>query len=447
MPTKIQQIIELFQKKFRKKKGTEEETLSNVFDEKSESKEPEDADMSNEKLEKTSMLAGDHGKIFGVSRPVVVGIGVFFFVVFSLAFIFASTDDSGSTKKDNKPAQTQEIANNKNNKSGSNLPNDYESLAKTDKNGRPQQGQNTGNKPGTVQAQHTTSQSTRPASETVATSDPSPRISTVPRASVVSAPYSQPYMLPSQAAAIGRQAAQAAAAEDAPKPATPVQKAEAAAKKVKDEFASAIAFALGGSSTETADASASGGSAPETAATPSTATSTVGYTPALDNTVTAGTVIPAMLMTGINTDAPGEVTAQILSDVYDYSGTNLLIPAGSQLIGKYDNSGGGTGRVPVTFSTLVSSADGSSWAIGNSMSAIDGSGFLGIPGDVHNHTARNLGKGLLNSAIQALGTIGVDRVTYDMSGAFNRLADDARPTTTVKPGTEFNIYVTQNIAF
>ncbi|MCR6630486.1 MAG: TrbI/VirB10 family protein, partial [Magnetospirillum sp.] len=54
--------------------------------------------------------------------------------------------------------------------------------------------------------------------------------------------------------------------------------------------------------------------------------------------VLAGTVIAASLLTGLNSDLPGLVTAQVTENVYDtVTGTVLLIPQGSRLIGSYDS--------------------------------------------------------------------------------------------------------------
>ena len=67
-------------------------------------------------------------------------------------------------------------------------------------------------------------------------------------------------------------------------------------------------------------------------------------------------MIPAMLFSGINTDAPGQVIAQIMADVYDTAThSTLLIPAGSRIVGKLDTSSKtkGSGRVGVVFSTLL----------------------------------------------------------------------------------------------
>ena len=52
----------------------------------------------------------------------------------------------------------------------------------------------------------------------------------------------------------------------------------------------------------------------------------------------AGTVIPAALVTGINSDLPGQVIANVTEAVYDTAtGRYLMIPQGSRLIGRYDS--------------------------------------------------------------------------------------------------------------
>ncbi len=51
----------------------------------------------------------------------------------------------------------------------------------------------------------------------------------------------------------------------------------------------------------------------------------------------AGAVIPAALITGLRSDLPGEVTAQVTEDCYDSpTGKILLVPQGAKLIGQYD---------------------------------------------------------------------------------------------------------------
>ena len=52
----------------------------------------------------------------------------------------------------------------------------------------------------------------------------------------------------------------------------------------------------------------------------------------------AGSVIEAALLTGLRSDLPGQITAQVTANVYDSpTGQVLLIPQGSRLLGEYDS--------------------------------------------------------------------------------------------------------------
>lgn len=449
--SKFQDLKDFVLKKLHKKRGDDADMLDGGGGGGKDGKDaPLEGEMSNKKIAATSMLDGDHGKIFGVSRPIVVGIGIFFFVVFALAFIFASDDSSEQKATDPNQKTEDKIAKNKNGATSSkSLPNDYEQLAKETRQNQAKPGQPSGqpskNAAGTVQAQRQTSSEPSAAPASV------PAISSVPRASIVGS-YSQPYTLPSQAAPLPSipqtpVTSESAGTQQPAAPATVTDRAAAAAKELENSMKSAISFALGGGdggSSDGTDATADAGTASVSSSTP--AASSVTYTPADENTLTAGTIIPAMLLTGINTDAPGQVAAQVLSDVYDYTGTNLLVPAGSQVLGTVSGTDGSSGRVSVTFNTLVT-PNGDSWNVGSSFQAIDGEGYSGIVGHVHNHTARNLGAGILKSALSALSTINVDRVTLDASSITDRFDNTYKPTTTVDPGYQFNVYVTNSIHF
>lgn len=99
MVSKFQDLKDFVLKKLHKKRGDDADMLDGGGG-KDGKDAPLEGEMSNKKIAATSMLDGDHGKIFGVSRPIVVGIGIFFFVVFALAFIFASDDSSNQKATD-----------------------------------------------------------------------------------------------------------------------------------------------------------------------------------------------------------------------------------------------------------------------------------------------------------------------------------------------------------
>ncbi len=77
--------------------------------------------------------------------------------------------------------------------------------------------------------------------------------------------------------------------------------------------------------------------------------------PASRYIVQAGSVIPAALITGIRSDLPGEITAQVTENVYDSpSGKFLLIPQGARLVGQYDSQiSFGQSRVLLVWTRII----------------------------------------------------------------------------------------------
>lgn len=442
-------ILEVFHRKSKVKK---EEDGQVVPSEEETSTKGMDTDIPEGNK---SMLKGDHGRIFGLSKPVVQGIIIFFVIVFGLAFFYAASDDS----EDQKPAKsgsTSDIADSVRAQGGSTggLSDDYGTLARANAirsqtpGGRDMQTQNPDGMPkGLQQTDGMPMEQTLDGVRAVPAQPPT--VAGVPPRSVVvpaqpgGAAYSQNYALPQQ----NPEEAQRAEAE------------RSAAERLKERLQSAIAFAGfgdkgSGGSTPQQSGDASAQMADGSAGTTQTPTVYRGsasptYQEPSDHTVTAGTLIPAMLLTGINTDAPGPVIAQIMADVYDVNGMSLIIPAGSRVLGKIGGAegskSGATGRIGISFDTIVL-PNGGAWNIGQSMMAVDGIGYSGVRGKLHRHTGSNFMKGIMNSAFTALSTLAVDRVTLDAS-AFSSLTEAQQPTTTVAPGYTFNIYVTQNITF
>jgi len=114
-----------------------------------------------------------------------------------------------------------------------------------------------------------------------------------------------------------------------------------------------------------------------------------------------GSVIPALMISGINSQLPGPVIAQVSQDVYDTPrGRFLLIPQGTRLFGAYSNEVvAGQERVFVAWQRLIL-PDGKAFDMGE-MPATDGAGLAGETGDVNNHYARIFGHALLMSLISA----------------------------------------------
>ena len=114
-----------------------------------------------------------------------------------------------------------------------------------------------------------------------------------------------------------------------------------------------------------------------------------------------GWVIPALLLTAMESELPGKITAQVSEDVYDSgTGNYLLIPQGSRLVGEYANAiQYGQSRIFVAWQRIVY-PDNSALDIG-AMPGADGEGESGFHDLVDNHFLRLFGSALLMSAITA----------------------------------------------
>jgi len=117
-----------------------------------------------------------------------------------------------------------------------------------------------------------------------------------------------------------------------------------------------------------------------------------------------GFVIPAVMISAINSQLPGPVIAQVSQPVYDSaSGEQLLIPQGTRLIGVYSNEvSAGQERVFVAWQRLVF-PDGQAMDIGE-QPGTSGAGLTGLSGEVDTHLGRVFGNALLMSLITAGAT-------------------------------------------
>jgi type IV secretion system protein VirB10 len=120
-------------------------------------------------------------------------------------------------------------------------------------------------------------------------------------------------------------------------------------------------------------------------------------------TLSAGTIIPASLITGLNSDLPGIVLAQVTANVRDAAtGRTILIPQGARLIGNYDSVVAYGQRRALLVWTRILMPDGSSVQLDN-MPATDTSGYAGLEGKVDSHTWQLL-KGIALSTLLGVGT-------------------------------------------
>jgi type IV secretion system protein VirB10 len=133
--------------------------------------------------------------------------------------------------------------------------------------------------------------------------------------------------------------------------------------------------------------------------------------------VKAGTVIPAALITAINSDLPGEIIAQVTEPVYDHvTGRTVLIPQGSKLIGQYDSQVAyGQARALIAWNRIVM-PDGRSINIG-AMGGADLSGAAGLKDRVDGHFWQ-LARGILLSTVFSVGAASAQDASSRSSGSF-----------------------------
>jgi type IV secretion system protein VirB10 len=182
--------------------------------------------------------------------------------------------------------------------------------------------------------------------------------------------------------------------------------------------------------------------------------------PASPHQVMAGTVIPASLVTGINSELPGLVIAQVTENVYDtVSGSHLLIPQGARLIGKYDSVVAfGQSRALVIWNRLIM-PDGSSIVIEN-LPATDAAGYAGLEDEVDFHTWRLI-KGVVLATLLGVGTeLSLGQEESDLVQALRESAQNntnragqrlternlnIQPTITVRPGWLLRVIVQKDL--
>jgi type IV secretory pathway VirB10-like protein len=130
------------------------------------------------------------------------------------------------------------------------------------------------------------------------------------------------------------------------------------------------------------------------------------HQPAPPYTVMAGTVIPAVLVTGINSGAPAQVLAQVAANVYDSAtGRYLLIPQGSRIVGDYATSTQyGQDRIAVNWRRLIFPNTASLDL--PSMPATDAQGYGGLADQVDNHYLKTFGTAAVVSLIGAGQMVG-----------------------------------------
>lgn len=180
-----------------------------------------------------------------------------------------------------------------------------------------------------------------------------------------------------------------------------------------------------------------------------------------------GSVIPATLITGINSDLPGRITAQVSQNVYDSAtGHRLLIPQGAKLFGRYDSKVSfGQSRMLVVWTDIIF-PNGSTLQIGG-MAGMDAQGYGGFHDKVNNHYWRTFGSAALialigtgiDASIPESSTLATqdtasDAARRNFAESFGRVAEqtisrnlNVQPTLEIRPGYKFNVLVDQDMVF
>ncbi|MDR2724837.1 MAG: conjugal transfer protein TrbI [Candidatus Adiutrix sp.] len=187
--------------------------------------------------------------------------------------------------------------------------------------------------------------------------------------------------------------------------------------------------------------------------------------------VKTGTVIPGVMVSGVNSDLPGSLIAQVTQNVYDTaSGRHLLLPQGAKLYGVYDSRVVyGQERVLIAWNRVVF-PDGSSVTLG-AMPGADMAGYAGFNDQVNNHYLRIFGSAIMMSLITGGMSYAIDQASDSNNGGqtsttmqdemISALAAqlgqttlqllqknlNIKPTLEIRPGYQFNVIITKDMVF
>jgi type IV secretion system protein VirB10 len=182
--------------------------------------------------------------------------------------------------------------------------------------------------------------------------------------------------------------------------------------------------------------------------------------------VKAGQIIPAIMISGINSDLPGQLIAQVRENVYDArSGNYLLLPQGTKLIGTYDSQiAYGQERVLIVWNRMIF-PDASSMDL-KAMPGSDISGYAGFADQIDNHYLRTFGGAVLMSVISAGAQLSQPQISANngqtpsasqtvtasvgsqLGQTGNLLVQknmNVQPTIKIRPGYLFNVMVTKDM--
>jgi type IV secretion system protein TrbI len=182
--------------------------------------------------------------------------------------------------------------------------------------------------------------------------------------------------------------------------------------------------------------------------------------PASTYVLQAGAVIPASLITGLRSDLPGQVTAQVTEDIYDSpTGKILLIPQGARLIGQYDAQiAFGQSRALLVWSRLIM-PNGRSILL-ERQPGTDSEGYAGLEDEVDNHWGTLFEAAVLSTVLSIGSEVGtstsenslVQAIRQGASQSFNQVGEqvvgrslNVQPTITIRPGFPVRVLVTRDL--
>ncbi|MGB6396653.1 MAG: TrbI/VirB10 family protein [Bradyrhizobium sp.] len=185
--------------------------------------------------------------------------------------------------------------------------------------------------------------------------------------------------------------------------------------------------------------------------------------PASTYVVQAGNILPASLITGIRSDLPGQIAAQVTENVYDSpTGRFLLIPQGARLVGVYDSQVAfGQSRVLLVWTRLIM-PNGHSVVLERQPGA-DTAGYAGLEDEVDNHWSALFKAALLSTLLGVGSELGSTTGTggnSDIITALRRGSSDSlnqtgqkvvqrnlniQPTLTIRPGFPVRVIVNRDL--
>jgi type IV secretion system protein TrbI len=186
--------------------------------------------------------------------------------------------------------------------------------------------------------------------------------------------------------------------------------------------------------------------------------------PASSYVVQAGSVIPAALITGIRSDLPGQITAQVTENVFDSpTGRVRIVPQGARLIGSYDSQVAfGQSRVLLVWTRLIM-PNGRSIVL-ERQSGADAAGYAGLQDDVDHHWGELASATLLSTLLGVGAELGsssddgsanstiIQALRRGTGNSLNQTGQqivrrnlNIQPTLTIRPGFPVRVIVNRDL--